>query len=205
MKNKFATRQLPEDYRVIKEMDLSKDFKTSLLLSLASLVLFFVFGLLFLWLFQVLRPGFIDLQLGFSIIFFDRDSPFMPLLVWAGVIFGMIFVHEAIHGLFFWVFTGDRPKFGFKIVYAFAGAPDWYITKFPYLIIGLSPFVILTVLGFFIALIAPAEWHFPLLLFITMNASGAVGDIFAIFWLLFKPENILIQDFGDKIKVYADQ
>lgn len=204
MKNTIATRQLPEGYREIKELDLSKEFKTSLLLSIASLVLFFVFGLLFLWLFQVLRPSFIEVQSGFSIIFFDRESPFMPLLVWAGIIFGMIFLHEAIHGLFFWLFTGDRPKFGFKIVYAFAGAPDWYITKFPYLIIGLSPFVILTILGFIIALIAPAAWLLPLLLFITMNASGAVGDIYAVFWLLFEPDNILIQDFGDKVKVYVD-
>ncbi len=204
MNNKYATQQLPDGYQMIKELDIKKDFKTSLFLSLVSLVLFFGFGVLFIWLFQILRPGVLNLESGFLINGVDIPSAIISLLVFLGIIFGMVFLHEAIHGLFFWLFTGDQPKFGFKVVYAYAGAPDWYITKVPYLIIGLSPLVILTLLGFLVFLIAPVEWVLPLLLFMTMNASGAVGDIYAVLWLLGEADNILVQDAGDRIKVFGD-
>jgi hypothetical protein len=111
-------------------------------------------------------------------------------------------MHEGIHGLFFWIFTKEKPKFGFKIVYAFAGAPDWYITKTPYLVIGIAPFIIITLLGFGLLLVVSKSWILPVMLFITLNASGAVGDLYTVFWLLGAPKSILVRDTGERVTVF---
>jgi hypothetical protein len=50
MKKKIATRELPEGYQLARKFDLSSDVKAKILLSLSSLVLFFLFWLLFSWL-----------------------------------------------------------------------------------------------------------------------------------------------------------
>jgi len=114
----------------------------------------------------------------------------------------MVFLHEGIHGLFFWIFTKEKPKFGFKLIYAYAGAPGWHITKWPYLVIGIAPLIIISIIGFAVMLIVPVEWIIPIMLFITINAGGAAGDIYTVFWLLKSPENILVHDSGDWVKIF---
>jgi hypothetical protein len=201
IKNKLAYSKLPEEYRLTKEFDLSENLTAKILLSLISLVLFFLFLAVFIWLLQVLRPGGFDFDDIFS---FYSDVRFFPdqILILLLITFGMAFLHEGIHGLFFWLFTKEKPKFGFKLVYAYAGAPGWYITKWPYLVIGISPFIMITVIGFVTLLNVPMKWILPILFFITINASGAAGDIYTVFWLLPQPSNILVHDSGEKVKIF---
>ena len=59
----------------------------------------------------------------------------------------MIVLHEGLHGLFFWLFTREKPKFAFKGFYAYAAMPDWYLPKKEYLITALAPLVGITLLG----------------------------------------------------------
>ena len=167
------------------------------------MILFFLFLLFFIWLLQILRPESIDFANGFSIF---RGVRFFPeqILILLLITFVMVFLHEGIHGLFFWLFTKQKPKFGFKLVYAFAGAPGWYITKWPYLIIGIAPLIVITIIGFAVMLILPEGWILPILLFITINAGGAAGDIYTVFWLLTKPEDILVHDSGERVKIFGD-
>lgn len=204
MESQLATRQLPDGYTLTKEFNLSDSVVSKIVLSLASLVLFFLFWVLFTWLLGILRPGILEQQPGLSISFFGVDSVLFGLLVLVALTFAMVFLHEGIHGLFFWIFTKEKPCFGFKVVYAFAGAPDWYITKVPYLIIGISPLILITLVAFGLLLFLPPAWILPVLFFMTLNASGAVGDIYTIFWLVRAPRNILVNDTGDHVTVFAD-
>ena len=204
MNNKQAVQQLPDGYELMEKWDLSEDRKAKVFLSLASLGLFVLFWLLFNGLLQVLRPDADSLLLGFDINLTDPLTLIISALVLVFVTLGMVFLHEGIHGLFFWLFTREKPRFGFKVVYAFAGAPGWYITKQPYIIVGIAPLVVITVVGLLLLLVVPSGWILPLLLFMTMNASGASGDIYTVFWLLSKPDNILVSDSGDSVKIYSD-
>ena len=198
-----AVRELPEDYDLRHTLDLNKNIKLAIGLNLAGLVLFFVFGVLFYWLLSLVRPGLIFEGEFLSSGLLVSDSFLLQLLVIALVYMGMIVLHEGVHGIFFWIYTRERPKFGFKGLYAYAGAPDWYLAKKPYLIVGVAPLVLISAVGFAAMALAPAAWIFPILMFITLNASGAVGDIFAFFWILLIPEEILVQDFGDRMQVYG--
>lgn len=168
-----------------------------------SLVLFFLFLLFFIWILQVLRPGHVDLDAAFLLF---REVRFFPdqILILLGLTFLMVFLHEGIHGLFFWIYTKEKPRFGFKLVYAFAGAPGWYFAKWPYMVIGISPLVLITIIGFLFLIFVPAGWILPIMLFITLNAGGAAGDIYTVFWLLPQPGNTLVHDSGERVKIFRN-
>ena len=196
------TQVLPGTYQLSANLNLAKDIKLAIALNIASLGMFAGSVLLSFKFLQVLRPSlFTDPSEGLFSGYLSGTF-LVTLIILISVIIGMIFLHEAIHGLFFWLFTGGRPKFGFRGFYAYAAAPDWFIPKQAYLIISLAPLVVISVVGFGLMLILPPAWVLPILLLVTMNASGAVGDLYAFFWLLLKPKGLYIQDFGDRMAVY---
>jgi hypothetical protein len=203
LRSQKAVQKLPEGYGLAHKLDLTKNIKLAIGLNLASLILFLVFGVFFFWLFSLVRPRAMFDDGLFTTGLLLSESIITRFFVIILVYLGMIILHEAVHGLFFWIYTKEKPEFGFRGVYAYAGAPSWYLTKTPYLIVGLAPLVLISVAGFIAAIFLPSAWIFPVLLFITLNASGAVGDIYAFFWILSKPAGVLVQDFGDRMKVYA--
>lgn len=198
-----AVQQLPEGYGLRHTLDLSKNLKLAIGLNLASLVLIVVLGNLFYWLLSLVRPGLIFEGDFITTGLLPSDSFLLQFLVIVLIYLGMIVLHEVVHGIFFWIYTSEQPVFGFRGVYAFAAAPTWYLAKGPYLVVGLAPLVLISVVGFIAMLIVPPGWVFPILLLITLNAAGAVGDIYTFFWILPKPEAILVRDFGDRMQVYG--
>jgi hypothetical protein len=126
-----------------------------------------------------------------------------------GVLIGAILltmlIHELIHGLFFWIFTRKRPLYGFKGIYAYAAAPDFYIPRDQFLLIGLAPFVLISLLGIALLPFTSLAVALTLVLIMTMNAAGAVGDFYAVGFLLTQPSTALIRDFGDGMVYYCPQ
>jgi hypothetical protein len=204
LKQPYAHRALPEGYDLDRTLDLIKDRKLLLILSVASLGLFLVSWVGLAWLLRLLRPQ--DLTQGsasFEFTLSGIGGVLLPLLVLVGVIFVMMVSHEAIHGVCFWLFTGGRVKFAFKGAYAYAAAPDWYLHKGPYMVVSMAPLVLITVLGLMVLVWVPTGWIAPLMLLIAMNASGAVGDIYMFFLLIKMPEDALIQDFGEQMMLFT--
>ncbi len=195
------TTTLPEDYRLSGTLDLSKNQKAVLLLNLVGLGLFIVFGWLLLRAAIALRPDMAGALFSLSV------NNALQFVVWLAVLLAstavMVLLHEGVHGLFFWLTTGARPKFGFRGAYAYACAPDWYLPRGPYLWISLSPLVVLTLLGLALVRVLPLGALPPLLLLMVLNASGAVGDLAVFFWLLGKPAKCLANDRGDAVSLYT--
>lgn len=202
MKQPYAQRALPDGYDLSRSLDLIKDRKLLLILSLVSLGLFLVCWVGLAWLLRLLRPDF-TAGASFEFSLSGLGGMLLPLLVLLGVIFVMVVLHEAIHGVCFWLFTGGRVKFAFKGAYAFAAAPDWYLYKWPYMVVSLAPLVLITVLGLMALWWAPTSWIAPLMLLIALNASGAVGDMYVFFLLTKMPEDALVQDFGEQMMLFT--
>jgi len=118
---------LPAGYVAAGTLDLAKNRRALLWISLLGLVLMVIFGALFIFLLAVIRPEAIH-SIEFSHLF-GLKSPQLELLCLLAVLSVMLVVHEGIHGLFFWVFSHARPVFGFKGVYAYAGMPGWYFPR----------------------------------------------------------------------------
>ncbi len=93
--------------------------------------------------------------------------------------------------------------FGFKGAYAYAAAPGWFIPRNPYLWIGLSPLVVLSLTGFVLITVLPVNWLLPIMIGLIFNAVGSVGDLYVVFWLFLKPATVYIQDQGDAINIYG--
>lgn len=70
-----------------------------------------------------------------------------------------IIIHELIHGQFFWLFTRSKPVFNLRLpFYISVSTPDWFIPARPYAIIGLSPLIIIGIVGLLLLLVIPAGW-----------------------------------------------
>jgi len=191
-----AVKTLPPNYQQRYNLDLKENFRVALSLNLAVLFMFFVWGYFFIRIATILRPS---AWLGEQGFHGEVD------LVHVVVIFAiMVVFHEGIHGLFFWLFTKERPHFGFKLLYAYAAAPEWYIPRNQYIWIGLSPLVLVSILGVVLFPWISIDWFPGLILFLTINAAGSMGDAFIILVTLSHSKNVLIQDFGDSFTIYGD-
>jgi len=194
-----ATKILPTNYHHLKTLDLSKA-RVVLWLNLAAIPLLFIFGWLFSRLVVLLR----------TINPFPKDfwgvlSAFSGWNILA-LIFSIIFMvvfHELVHGIFFWLFTRERPRFALKAGYAFAAAPDWYLPGSQYIIVGISPFVVISILSIIIATFVASSIVPFILLIATLNAAGALGDMFVVAWVSKQPGTILVRDEGDTFSSFA--
>lgn len=192
------TTQLPVSYALHRTIDLSKDKRLMIGLNIFGLVMLFPFGWLFSAIAASLRPMNQAQDVNLS-----TYSAITYLVVIISVIVLFVVLHEVVHGIFFWVITGSRPNFGFKGAYAFAAAPEWFVPRNPYLWIGLSPLLVISLAGVGLIAVVPAKLLFPIIAGLIFNAVGSVGDLYVVFWLFRRPPTDLIQDQGDKISVYS--
>lgn len=123
------------------------------------------------------------------------------MLLVAGVL-GYVILHEAIHGMCFWAFSREKPRFGWKSAYAFA-ASDAFYPKWPYLTIVLAPVVLWGVVLAALAAVLPVRWYWTTQAIQLMNLSGAAGDMYVTWLLCRMPWSILVQDSGVDMRVYA--
>lgn len=137
---------------------------------------------------------------GFSI---SLTTPLLALAIIVVAFVAVLILHELVHGLFFWLFTRSRPKFGFKGAYAYAAAPGWYIPRTQFLIIGLAPLVLITLVGLLMLPFITLPASLVLLVALIANAGGAIGDLYMVVRLLFAPRGVLIEDQGEGIRWFA--
>jgi len=195
-----STQELPNDYCLVGAIDLIRDRSLLIKMNLAGIILFFLTGWLLNQYVAYVRINDID---DFNIRFaFDLKNLFYSFIILMIVIFIMVILHEGLHGVFFWAFTRSRPKFALKGFYAYAAAPDWYIPKNAYMIVALAPFLMISFMGIYLISFIPVSIVFPMIVLLTLNASGSVGDLWVFFWLLFKPGQYYLLDQGDKIKLF---
>jgi hypothetical protein len=193
-----AIQTLPEGYESDEIIDIAKQVGLSIVMNVVGLLLFFI---AYTVLFRLVR----NIRSVASMQFFKfQGLGDTFLIILAAILFmaALIILHEAAHGLFFWRYTGTMPKFAFKISYAYAAAPDWYIPRNAYLVIGAAPVVFITVIGFLCCLFIPASMLVPLVLFISLNFASSVGDFYVLLRLMTKPSNTYVKDEGDKMTFY---
>ena len=159
-----------------------------------ALFLLIIFGRFFAQLITTLRPT--DFDQGGLWGFFQIVNILLALVL-------MMILHEATHAVFFWVITRERPTIGLTSFYAYAAAPDWFIPKLPYTLIGLAPLILLTASGIAIIPIVSPEQLPYLFLVLTMNVAGAAGDIYVVAKVSRYPKDVLVKDIGDVFKIYS--
>ena len=189
-------KELSSAYVFAGEIDV-QNRRVILALNLIGLALLFVFGWLFWQLASAVRTEPLSSDLS------SLWARLEPLWLLLGIV-GVFILHELIHGLFFWLFTGDRPRFGVHIFYAYAAAPDWYLPRNRFIIVGIAPFILITIAGLVLLPAIAPQAVTELLIILTVNAAGSVGDLLVVGWLLSQPRTTLINDMGQKITFYQE-
>jgi hypothetical protein len=114
-----------------------------------------------------------------------------PLLV--------IVVHEAVHGVLFWVYTRTRPQVGWKGWYAYTSAPGWYLTRNSFLVVGLGPVVLITAGAIGLAMVLPTVGALLVVFGAILNIAGSVGDLYVCGRLCLTPASSVVEDGIDGI------
>lgn len=195
-----STRTLPPSYTAIWGLDLLKDQRAAVLLNVAALPLFALSGWIFSLIASTFKPEIIHKL--YIVQLAAQSLGFFLALV--GTIVGIVLVHEAIHGIFFWIYTRSRPVFGLKLLFAYAGAPAWYIPRDQYAIIGLAPLIIITVAGLVLTPFLSLPIGQLTLLVITVNAAGAVGDLYVVSKTLCQSRDVLVCDTGVGFTMFGE-
>lgn len=191
------TKTLPATHSLAWAVDMKKDRRLHWWLQVAGLIWFFIATFIMLGVVAVLRPGFALTS--------EFKSIWEVLLTGAAtlvVLFVTVTLHELVHGLFFWIFSKSRPHFGLGPGYAYAAAPEWYFPKGQYIVIGLAPLVVLTIVGLLAIIIVPLAWVPALFLAVIFNAGGAIGDLYVCARIGAEAPNIWVKDTGDGFEVY---
>jgi len=194
-----ATRILPVNYTFESKFDL-KNKKLLIWLNVAGLFMTLVFLILYSLIAFWLRK---DLTGNFEFSINGIGNSLLRISGFIVTIVVVLIVHEAIHGVFFWLFSRHKPIFGFKMAYAYAAMPDWYFPRNQYLVIGAAPFVLLNMIGIPLLAMVPLQWVWVVLTALMMNSSGAIGDLAVIFWLFKRPVETMALDKADSIELYV--
>jgi hypothetical protein len=187
-----SAQTLPDGYAQSGVINLKKNKRLAITLNLVG---FFIAALTFYLLVNLgalLRPG----------IFPISGNILAGLVLILGLQVIMITVHELIHGLFFWVFTRSRPVFAMRLLYAYAGAPAWYLPTRQYAVVTVGPLVVIDVVGLLLMLLGPESWVLMTAFIVAMNTGGAIGDLLVFIRLFKLSPKSLANDTGDVVTFY---
>jgi hypothetical protein len=198
-----ATKTLPAGYQLHGSIILTKNVKLWLLLNVLSIPWFCLCAAFFLIVTHLLRP---QSPQNLSITITPGLTSFIFFVV--GILLTIslpVILHELVHGFFYWLFTKARPTFGVSWWYAYAVAPGWYLPRWQFLVVGMAPLIILSLLG--LALLPFVPWIvLPSLVFgLIVNATGAIGDLYMVLRLALTPAGVVIEDRIDGIRWYVPE
>jgi hypothetical protein len=191
---------IPENFTLAWSLDFKHNTRLNIILQVLGLGWMALMG----WLLTIcvlwMRPEFNNsMKAGFA------GNILSVLVVLIFVMAVTIFLHELVHGLLFWCFSHHHPEFGIGIGYAFAAMPDWFFPKRQYLVIGLSPLVLLTGLGLAVCTFVPQSFLGVFLAGMVINAGGAIGDIYICWRIAKDAPDVWIKDTGDGFQLYRRQ
>ena len=193
-----ATQTLPHSYVVYDSFRPSKWKRTLWAIWLLGLL---VAGGSFTFLGSLassVRPEFQPKRLHFEVPTLERLCSISILVVALAALFA---VHELIHILCLWGFTGERPV----IVTGGGGLavrlPSWYLSRNEFLVANLAPVCLITVAGLLLLPLVP-QTSISLLVFLTaMNFAGSTPDMASSVYILLHPPSIYLDTEGT---IYTD-
>lgn len=111
-------------------------------------------------------------------------------------------LHEWIHGLSI-AHYGHKPRYGAKWMVLFATSDNALFRRNEFILIALAPLLVITLGGLVLIAFVPlgiAEW---IGLAISVNAAGAIGDIWMAATALRYDVSVLIRDEQDSMRIFA--
>jgi hypothetical protein len=186
--------QPPSGYHQVLYWRLTEKLSRILLLNLLSIPLLIFWGVVFVWLATSLgrmpRDG--------SVL---HDADWLPILL---VLILIPVLHELVHGICMRIF-GAHPRYGFlwKAMAFYATAPGYAFPRGRYLIIALAPLVVLSLAAVVLMpLLSGSAWVGLFVIIATLNATGAIGDMWITALVLRYPAHAYLMDERDGVRIF---
>ena len=200
MKRLKPTKELPESYHKISQLDLTQDRGIAMILNLVGIAVLFGVAWLLVESLAFLRPTYLSSE---NILVITGMREFWRGILLLVISFGlMVVLNEGSRWLLLWIITRQRPQVSFRGFYTFAAAPEWYLPRWAYLLIRILPLVVITIGGIAVVPFVPLNLVPGVLLVVSLNISAGVSDIVMAFWVLGKPKGSLIMDDGDRVSLF---
>ena len=131
---------------------------------------------------------------------YSVEFSFTVILILAVLIVAVVLMHELVHGAVA-ALLGAKPAFGVGPGFAYTTFLE-PMSKSSYLAVGLAPLVLLTAGAIGVALAWPAlaGW---MVVAATINASGAIGDLWMTWRIVRAPRGSMFYDLADGFAVYV--
>lgn len=154
--------------------------------NLGSLVLFIVSLYALLYLNLLLRPEFKAFEFVRQILLEGEVLTSLRIaLVAIAIICIYGFVHEALHGGLFWIFTKKRPNFGMKGLNLYTVFPiGVYCPRNKTIVAALGPLTVITSLCLILWLVVPLAVVPIMILLVSVNIAACISDMLQLRWLL---------------------
>lgn len=163
------------DYEALKTLN-----KWSILITLGAFVLFYLFEILF------------TNTMGSAIIGWSPLELLLSVVLIILILFIIITVHEAIHGLFFKVFRPrGNVKFGYSKGMFYATSPGEIFKRNEFKIIIIMPFIIITAVMLILWSIIP---HAAFKYFLALHTGACAGDFYYLHLLKKYPQMQYVKD-----------
>jgi len=156
-------------------------------LALAPLTL----GILFLWF-----PYQLYKTLGAPYAVYSELTLSLPILIVLGILIigGSIILHEWLHGIALSI-LGYKPRYAFHKYYLLANIEDGsFLTKPHYLIMSLTPILVMTVVGGLLLPFFPPAIGQIVLVALLLNMAASLGDMMVSLRVYKAPKDALFAD-----------
>lgn len=188
--------QTPLDYKEVLYWKISEKLSSTIIMNLLSIPLALFCGIgFFIFINLFGKPNEIT----------EGNSNFGLILV-IGIIL-VIVLHEFAHGVAMRTF-GAPVKYGFiwKGFMFYATSPGYAFQRNQYLVVGLAPFISLSILACAGILILSGTWMIWLLaVWATINGGAAIGDLWIMSIVLRYPSYAYVIDEHDGMRIFMPQ
>jgi hypothetical protein len=194
------TQTLPGGYFQSGQLNLNENRGLAMILNLVGIGVLFGVGGLLLQSLTWLRPEYLSTD---NILIITGLREFWRSVLVLVVSLGlMVVLNEGLRGVLFWIFIRQKPQLSFRGFYTYAVATDWYLPRNLYLQTRLTPVLTVTLLGLAAVPIVSLNLVPGVLLLISLNIAGALNELVTAFWLLRRPQDVLVLDQGDFVRIF---
>ena len=195
--NTRTVTSLPAGYNEAQFMRLT-EAKRLLWLNLAALGVMLVAGAVF-WGIMYVYHGLLE-----GPLIIDQLPDSMSRVSAILLMVAIIPLHEFFHGIMM-SYYGHEVRYGIKwrkgVVYATTDNGLFWRSQF--MLIALAPLFFISLIAIFLSLFLPLGLSFWLLVAASLNAAGAIGDLYMIYVGYPYPPDALIRDEEDGMRIYT--
>ena len=182
--------------KLVKEYNILEDKKIAIWLNVASFIIMVPMFTLFFGIAVIIQPIVQPLVFGVTQSIW---TIFQSLIIF----FLVVVVHEGIHGIFFKLFNPKgHVEFGVKGGFAYALSEGSIYTKGQMNIIGMAPFVIISIL-FTLAYVFGFMSSVTYVVYAGLHGAMCIGDLWYLYLLTVKHRGVIyVEDTKQGITIY---